>query len=288
MDIKWSVKLVNELVEIVSYLKKNKIGEILESLGNYFISEHVKYLKIENYTMEFSEEIDTTKISDGEFKLAFICELINSSSDKNKSFALTNKKKNKIRKIKRKKGFDNVYSSLSEMLKFCLGYKLKLTNITMNFESFYLTSILKEILIPEIKFKNKDDPNLEILSLPYFLTRELLEIDKIREDILYSNTSLILETQNLNLSILSKKQIREILDILNTKKTIFVRILLVLSFEVIRIENILSPLWLTRSICFNDYENFISKITSPLNEVCIFLTSFRIMHEKYFNNENNI
>jgi hypothetical protein len=269
MDIKWSINLINELNEIVSYLKKNKIGETLENLGNYFISKYLKYLQIENYTMEFLEEIDPTQISDGEFKLAFICELMNSKSDKNKVISLTEKKKKE--KIKRPKGFKNVYSSFSEMLKFCIGNNFKLNQKKIDYKSFYLLNMLKEIICHEKKIEN-----IEVLSLPYFLTLEIMSICESDINILYKNYSLILKTEELDISILNKKQIREILNILNTKKTIYVRILLVLTFEIMREKNISEIWWIYNSLSFNNREDFISVMTSPLVEILLFIVSYRI------------
>jgi len=272
MDIQWSKDLIKDLINIVSYLKKNKIGIVLEHLGNYFIKKHSE---IENYTMEFSEEIDPSIISEGEYKLAFICEIINSQSDRSKTFSLINKKKSMVRKIKRKKGFENVYIAFSIMLRFCIGNLFKLNSIKSNYKTFYLTTILKDILFPERKIKNKEDPQLDILILPFFITKEIMKICRTDSNMLYLNTSLILETENLNLNILTIEQRRNILEILETKKTIYLRILLVLSFEISKIENIINPLWLLRTISFENYEQFVSKITSPLIETLIFISSFK-------------
>jgi hypothetical protein len=94
--------------------------------------------------------------------------------------------------------------------------------------------------------------------------------------LLYNNTSLILKTEDLDISILNQKQILEIMEVLKTKKRIFVRILLVLSFDILREEDILNELWFHKNIIFTDYEEFKSVLSSPLIEVLIFLTSFQL------------
>jgi hypothetical protein len=265
MEIKWTKELVNELRLIVSYLKKNKIGVFLENLGNYFIFKHSKRLNIKNYSMGFSEEIDPEQITDGEFNLAFICELINSFSDKNKTLTLTKNMK-KVKKIKRPKGFINVFFSFSAMLKYCIGNNFHLNFSKLDYKVFYISNVIKEIIAPEKK-------NSDILTLPYFLTKELMKFDY---KLLYNNTSLILKTEDLDLSILNRKQILEIMEVLETKKRIFVRILLVLSFEILREEDILNELWFHKNIIFTDYDEFKSVLSSPLIEVLIFLTSFQL------------
>lgn len=272
MEIKWSLKLIEELKQIVSYLKKNEIGGILEQLANFFLNKHLKYLDIKNYSMGFSEQLDPSQITDGEFRLAFICELINSYPDKNKTVSL-GKKKKKVKKIKRPKGFVNVYFSFSAMLKYCIGNNFKLSREKIDYKGFYLTNILKNIIIPE----NKQS---DVLTLPYFLTKELMFICREDSKKIYKNSSLILKTEELDLTILTKKQIGEILNILNTKKTIFVRILLVLAFETLREDDILNELWMHKNIIFGNYEDFISVVTSPLIETLIFITHFQISNNK--------
>ena len=87
MEIKWSVELVKELNDIVRFLKKNSIGEMLEAFAEYFIEKHKKYGDFEEYSMNFSNDLeDPSMISDGEYKLAFLCELINRKKKKKKIY----------------------------------------------------------------------------------------------------------------------------------------------------------------------------------------------------------
>ena len=277
MDLKWEADSLNDLVQVVIYLKKNKSGEILEYLGNYFIRKHLKYFNIDDYSMDFSTEccqtVDITDvITEGEYKLAFICELASANSYK---FNLILKEK---KKLKQKK-FINVYVSLSQMIKFSIYHNIKLSWKKSNYKTFYLISLVKDNLLPEISIKSNEDPILSILNFAYFLTSELISIDNKSENLIYSLTSCILETQNLDISILSKQSIRSLLEILNTKRTIFVRILLILSYELLKNPNILSSNLLIEKIDFQNFSEFVSVMSSPLIEVLVFLTANKIANK---------
>jgi len=273
MEIIWSYSMVEDLCDIVDYLKRNKIGEMIEYLADYFIEKHSKHLKIDDYTMDFSDSLAPEKISDGEYKLAYICELVNSHSKKNNKF------KSLSYKIKEKKShkdvIKSVYTCFAYMIKYTVSKKLILKNNKVDYQTFYLTNILRDKISPNSVIKNKDDPFLDILNLSYFLTNEIISIGKKDPDIIYKNCSLILNAENINIDI-CEKQIRELKGILKTKRTLYVRILLLLAFEISKFDNILDPLWIAKSIYFENYEQFVSVITSPLIETLIFIAKEKI------------
>lgn len=286
-EIRWSSAMINDLINVVAYFKKNGIGETLEILGDYFIKRHIKKLSFENYTMDFIDSIDADKINDGEYKLAFICELVNSHA--NKKIKLSSiSKKNKEKKVYRdRNNFRNVYNCVSFMIKYSISRNLKFENKPDN-RIFYLTSIVREKISPD-KI-NRDE--VDVLMLSYYLTSELKNIYENRPEIVYQNSVLISNSENLDISICSDVQIREIMEILQTKRRLFVRFLLVLAFEISKIRNILSPIWIEKAIKIKNYEEMIAIFNSPLIETLLFLTSERIKTDEeilnlqqIFNNE---
>ena len=277
MEIIWSFQKIEDLCKIIHYLRSNNLGEILESLGDYFIEKHSKNLTFENYTMDFSDSIDTSKISNAEYKLAYICELVNSHSKKRNKFVSLNGKYSK--KIREEKDYHNVYVCLSFMIKYSINKKLKMENRKIDYKGFFLTSLIKEKIASNIIIKDKKDPFLDLLNISYFLTSELISECKDNENIVYKNTSLMSHCQNLDISIFTNKQIREICSILNTKRSLYARILLVLSYEILKMNNFLEPDWISKTVNFKNYEQFILLVTSPSTEVLLFLTSRKINKE---------
>jgi hypothetical protein len=282
MEIRWSTKMVDDLVDIVTYLKRNKMGEILEVLGDYFIKKHAKKMQIDKYTMDFDDSIDADKIMDGEYKLAFICELVNSYANKKRKFRSFSKKIKKKKLYKDKKIFNNnVFYCIAFLIKYCISHILKFSSNKIDYRIFFLISVIKEKILPEYVIQNKEDTTLDVLNISYYLTSEMVSLSENKPEIIYQNTSLLSNSENLDISICTNKQIREICSVLNTKRTIFARILLVLAFEISKIKNILDPLWIEKATRIENYNDFISLFNSPLIETMIFLTSQRIkIHEE--------
>lgn len=238
--MKWSSKSLKDLNDIVTYLKKNQIGSILEPLGKYFIRNYENKIDIDNYVMNFSS--DSPIISDGEYKLAIICEMINSNHS-----------------------YLNVYSCFSFMIKYCIEKKFKIIEDKIDYDGFYLLSLLKEKLLPDILSKGKDDPIYRKLNISVLLVKEF-----IKKNYQIPISSLA-QCEILDLSILNFSVKKAFYEILKTKKTSYIRLLLILTYEISKID--IQDSWLSKKILFDNYSDFLSVINSPLIESIIFLTS---------------
>jgi len=278
MELKWSTNMIDDLVNIISYFKKNRIGEMIEVLADYFIMRHSKKLTLEKYTMNFIDSVDTDKIGENEYKLAFVCELVNSHANKKRKLKTLYKNKVKKEKFQDKADFTNVFNCLSFMIKYSISHNLDFRSNKPDNRIFFLISIIREKIFPNFVVKNKED--VDGLTLSYYLTSEIINIAQYNPEIVFQNSSLIANTENLDISICTNKQIREIMEIMKTKKTLFVRVLLVLAFEISKIPDILNPIWLQGYLKFIDYTEMISIFNSPLVEVLIFLTSRRIKSDE--------
>jgi len=278
MELKWSTNMIDDLVNIISYFKKNRIGEMIEVLADYFIMRHSKKLTLEKYTMNFIDNVDTDKIGENEYKLAFVCELVNSHANKKRKLKTLYKNKVKKEKFQDKADFTNVFNCLSFMIKYSISHNLDFRSNKPDNRIFFLISIIREKIFPNFVVKNKED--VDGLTLSYYLTSEIINIAQYNPEIVFQNSSLIANTENLDISICTNKQIREIMEIMKTKKTLFVRVLLVLAFEISKIPDILNPIWLQGYLKFIDYTEMISIFNSPLVEVLIFLTSRRIKSDE--------
>lgn len=288
-EIRWTTDLIDDLVNVVAYFKKNKIGETLEILGDYFIKRHLKKLSFENYTMDFVDSIDADKINDGEYKLAFICELVNSHANKKIKLTSISKKNNEKKVYRYRNNFRNVYNCISFMIKYSISRNLKFENKADN-RIFYLTSIIREKISPDKQNIDKDE--VDVLVLSYYLTSELINIYENHPKNVYQNSVLISNSENLDISICSTVQIREIMEILQTRRTLFVRFLLVLAFEISKIKGIFNPIWIEKTIKIRNYEEMMHIFNSSLVETLLFLTSERIKTdeeiqdlEQFFDNE---
>ena len=254
--MKWSQKFLEELNEIVTYLKKSNMGIMLEVFANYYMKRHMKYLEIKKFQMEFTEEtITPSDISNGEYKLAYICELI----------YLRCKKKNESNPR-------NVYECFSNMLRYCI--RKKFTYIISRFDNseYYLLDLLKqhfdssELMSCGPNKQTQIKNNLQY-DFSYYLITEIMKNDDIS-----LLTSLTLNGENLDISFLNTEARRSICQILKTKRTLYLRFLLILTFEMLKIPNTLNSNWMNVLLHFSDRDSFTSILTSPLIETIIFLT----------------
>lgn len=283
MEICWTENLVEELHRIVLFLKKHNIGQLIEKLADFYIQKTTKISNIQDYTMDFAESVDSENINDGEYKLAYICELIHNIKNNGKVLKLNVTKRKSTRLMKNPKQKTNVYIYFSQMIKFCILDIFKIYTNKTDFKIFYLVSILKDKFVPErdsqkiqqIQPIRGVDPILEIFNLSYFLTTEIINTCK-NDDTIFCCNSLILETENLDISFLSNQESREILQILNTKRTLYLRILLVLSYEILKINDVFNPMWIAQTLSFDSYDSLVNILTSPLIEILILLTAHRI------------
>ena len=115
--MKWSSGMIADLVSVVEYFKRGGMGKTLEVLADHFIEKMKKRAVIETYAMEFHSEnidVDAERIGPGEYKLAFICHIVNLRKSKN--VKSEKKGREKVR---------GVYDCLSVMIKYCVMKILK-------------------------------------------------------------------------------------------------------------------------------------------------------------------
>jgi hypothetical protein len=255
--MKWSLRSLEELNELVTYLKKSTMGIMLENFANYYISKHMKHSNFENYSMNFDNDVIDpfliSNISDGEYKLAFICELIK----------LHCKKKNEnIPK--------NVYEYFANMLRYCLRKKFHypMTSLKIDYNGYYLISLLQE------HFKDYSGYIIphesHVFHFSYYLIHEIMSNNKDISLLI----SLISHAENLDISLLDFSSRRSMYEILKTKRTLYLRFLLVLTFEILKAPNISNSHWIGSTIHFSNRESFTTLLTSPLIETIIFCTSY--------------
>lgn len=249
--MEWSLELIGELNQVVSYLKRNPIGKMLEHSANYFITKHEI---ISNYSMNFSKDVvDVSIVGEGEYRLALICEIIRKKTGK----------------------FKNVYNCLSYMLRYSLKKKFKYPASKPDHKTSYLISLLKDTIKDSLR-----DPLRDSLRGPL---RGPLKTDEKGIEFAIKTTkkligkdinglvSTISQTQNLDLTILSDLANRSVLEILKTRRTLYVRILLVLTYEIRGISNIKE--WGLSKLDFSSLNGMIAALTSPVIETVIFLSS---------------
>lgn len=271
--ILWDEQSITTLNEIVTYLKRSKLGVILELIANFYIDRH-DVLQIDNYAMGFCPGyiIDSSLISDGEYKLAFMCEL----------FEL---KSNEYLPINKKINSKVIYKYFSKMIKYGFdnGFVIKMKNL--NYREIYITSLIKNIIIPNngrnntnsyvkhgLNIKLRKDKISEIIKFSYFIVKQIISNNNFQ---IFNLQSLITETENLDLRILTQNQIKSILDVLNTKRKLYLKIFLVLTYKLIKDEYYNKDAFIKR-IVFHNQKEFINVLVNPVTEIMLLIIVINI------------
>lgn len=272
--ILWDEESISVLNKIVKFLKRSNLGRILEYLANLYIDEHYSILKLNQYGMSFSKGyiVDANLITDGEYKLAFICEIYQLKKLKDIDHTISEK---------------TIYESLSEMIQYNLDLIFSINVGHPNYKEIYLTSLLKEVLYgmtksysvkQGVKIKVRKDKIIDQINYAYYMIREIIDVNNDLS--VFHLGGLITETENLDLSILTNQQIRNILKILNTKRRIYLRILLILSYEIIK-KNYSSEKDFIKSFVFKNYEDLCYCLNNSLNQTVLLISVYKIIKNEY-------
>jgi len=254
------------LSEIVTYIKKSKIGNLLEYLADYYILKYELYNDFDSFGITLSENsaLKADKISDGEYKLAYICELVMNQiiSSGNFIYRVT---------------YEDVYRSFSRLCYETIEQTFKLETHALSYKEIYLLSILDEFL--DTHCKNKKIRNLNLQSC-YFFAKQIIKITNIEPSIIYNLQSLMTHIEDIKLQMFTGKQIQELLEMLGTNKRLYLKILLVISYEILRKNEIIDAEWLRKkSVCKN-----LKDLKFMFNDIfyeCVLLITSNVLKNEF-------
>jgi len=251
-SIEWGQGSVDTLSSIIKQINNRKIAIELEKLSNVYIEFNGYLLNRSNYGMNLSEESShqADHIKDGEYKLAYICELyimqrellIESS---NKKYKMTSK---------------DVYMTMGNIIFEGIQKLFTFQEGSLGFKELYLISMMKRIM---------DSENIKkAVTTVYFLIIRLT----YSKGLVYKLDTLITMTENLDINILTKQELSELMEILNIKRKLYAKIFLVLLYEIIHIKNMKT--WIDNICNISNMEEFTDMLTNPLLEFIIYDSTF--------------
>ncbi len=288
----WSTPMITDLVYIVNFLKNHTIGAIVELLANSFIDKHSQKLSLDNYSMVIQHDSDKNVITEAEYKLAYICELVF-------LYGYMKKKKDKMKNKKKK-----IKLYLASNVFFCFGYMLASSiHLIVKFKHFMLDnklSFLNNVLyntFSNSSFSNNSNFNtnssntnyntnlsdkllLSSFNISSNLTLELLLMQSELFNI-YDMHSLLLSTEIMKTDICNEKISRDIRNILDTKKILYFKVLFVLSYEIYKNADIINKSWIYRKIHLLNEADFLCLFNDSLVETLIFITAYRLYNIGY-------
>lgn len=220
--IVWSDKSIETINNIMQYLNTTKMIQPLGYMVEKYLARHLE--KVE-YQIHTANNITVQRDS---IILAYTCETYIKVHQLDN--VITNKKLYKI--------FGKViYEIINEFFSY-IDWEL-------NFEENHLINLLTEI------FPTHLDNNIdirEIVRSGYFFVKHLIITIEQNPNLSYFMDSLLVKCQDLNLDFLTNKQKREILSILRTRRTLYLRFLLIIINDMIHEKSTINILWIKRKM----------------------------------------
>ncbi len=248
VKILWTDIAVNRLNNIMFLINKNKLMQPIGYIVRYYIDKH------QPYTSEYkvlTVDNNDTFISIDTIILAYVCEI-------------WVKKKIKCPSIIMNKRL--IYKSLTKIFYETIFDHLKYDKWELNNQENYIINLISDL------FKTER----YMIKFFYYLSRKLIDEIKLKPTILNYMPNLIVRTQDLDISILNREQIRDFLYLFKSKRTLYVRIFLVITEYMIREKSIFNEDWLKYKIKIHGYQKLKEILNDPIIEILICLTVSKI------------
>lgn len=245
----WTTKSINIINKIMNHINSTKLMKPIGYIVKYYINKHNSIGTEPSISMA-----DNIKINRDSSILAYVCELF-----------IKRKKPETVIVLSKSIIYKAIGGIISEVISEIFSFK----NRPTNYGEIYMLNLLSETLSGE-----KNDKTRDIIKSAYFVTKYLMEIsDTIG---LYNMNTLMLHAQDLDLTILDNKMRREIMNIMNTKRTLYLRIFLIIANRMIKEKSVLSGSWCRKKIKIKNMETFKNILSDDIIELIISITGYII------------
>lgn len=265
VNIYWSLESFNTLKQIKEMICKSSLESQIITLMRYYI--HIKDLKNEYDTWDMI-------MTDGS-RIGFLHPI---DTDMKKILILGFLEYLYIKMIFGNKSI--VVDSELASFSFCrLFYDIIEENTYMNNwilsfnEAYIINTIYSKLECTKYNTKTIQY-KLDIVKTCYFYVCRLIRSVKWSD--LLKLESLIVRSMDVDLSILTKEDIRNIQSIFNQNRRLIVRILLVICHEILRIKSNIKVNWLSKLCNAKNFEEICLMFHSPILEINIVLSCINI------------
>ena len=253
-NILWSSDTLDTLKNIMEYINKHKLMQPLGHIVRYYINKYQPYdnkdydiLSVDTVPDDINREI---------LILAYICE-IHIKTRPLKNTIVSN---------------SLIYISLGQIINEVLEDIFYYDRLEPTFEEVYMINIVNENIS-----KTSTSQTRDIITSCYHLTKRIITYIELSQDhILVYMETLHLRTQDLDMSFLTGTQIREFLSIFQTKRSLYLRIFLVLSDYMLRERTILNNNWILTKASIIDKDDFVEMLDDMIMELVITITGYGI------------
>jgi hypothetical protein len=252
-NILWSSETIMTLSILENKINSHKLMQPLGHIVKYYINKHqtnsneYKIRLIDN----ISEPIDKNILI-----LAYVCEL----------------------KLQNSMNFDSVitdrmvYSSFGKIIYEVISDIFRYDSWELSFDENFLVNLLSDILP-----SSKTSKTREIITTSYYISKYIIKyIEQSRDNLINYMPSSIAITQEIKISIFNSEQIRDCLNVMGTKRRLYLRLLMSICGYMLHedIDRIISLIFKnTEIINQSDFNNMLSDM---MMEITITITGYII------------
>ncbi len=245
-NILWSSDSINTLKTLMDFINNHKLMQPLGHIVRYYIN---KYQPYDNEYKILSADTIPENIDRDILIMAYICE-IRIKTYHFQGTIVTD---------------DMIYRSLGNIVHEVLDDLFDYSSWDLDYGEVYMINMLNNIL-PRDPTENTKD----IITTSYYTTKHIMKyIEYSQNHILEFMGTLHVRSHDLDLSILTPFQIRECLNILNTKRKLYLRMLLVIAHHMLHLEISISNSWLFDRTKITNFGDFGIMLEDILMEIKI-------------------
>ena len=255
--ILWSEKSINTVNNIMLYLNGTKM---IRPLG-YMVKKFLDKYSTSEFNITTVQDIMTVP-RDSIF-LAYACEVYLKHHIEG-DIVLSNK---------------IIYKVLGKIIYEVINGFFSYRDWDLGFEETYLINLLSELysssVTNETKKNNEDkktDETKETVRSCYFFTKQLIFLLDQNPNLMYFMDGPIVKCQDLDLTLLTKQQNREILSILRTRRTIYLRLLLVIINEIIQENTTVNIIWIKQKTKIKSLHMLRDLLDNIIIQIIIIIT----------------
>ena len=255
--ILWSEKSINTINNIMHYLSGTKM---IRPLG-YMIKKFLNKYPPSEFNILTVQDIMT--VPQDSIFLAYACEVYLRNHLEG-DIVLTNK---------------IIYKVLGKIIYQVINGFFSYRDWDLGFEETYLMNLLSELYSSSYKKNSenkKTDETKEIVRSCYFFTKQLIYLIDQNPNLMYFMDGPIVKCQDLDLTLLTSQQIRETLSILRTRRTMYVRLLLVIINEIIQENSTVNIMWIKQKTKIKSLPMLRDLLDNIIIQIIIIITGCNV------------
>lgn len=257
-QILWTSKVIASLDSIMTSINKTILMRSMGYIVRYYINKY-RSNDIDHRIVTMDQVI----IKKDVLILAYICEIYIASNDIKSDGARINIM------VSNKLTYEIIGKIIREVIDDIFVYQ----EWIINFNEGYMVNLVSDILVGTTD--NKEIKS--IITSAYYFTSYFIDLCRQTNDaILLASNSILVLADGIDISFISRADLREIMSVLGTKRKIYIRIFLLIADHMIRERSGVNKKWIHMRTHLRKERHFDRMMSDTVMELILTLTAKKI------------